>query len=117
MLLAAVDAMHATAWHNGVPTNEPAGYGIKFTAADRDRVFHKAWNDVVLDLEASGSVVVGLSASFWRSCSELHSADLGRWLLEQRAAPWPKGNPPGLAVTQLDDNRFAVRVLTRRSVL
>jgi len=33
--------MRATAWHNGGPLATAAGYGIKFTEADRDRHFEK----------------------------------------------------------------------------
>jgi len=31
---------------------------------------------------------------FWRSSSELRSAEIGRWLIVNKLAPWPKGHPP-----------------------
>ncbi len=31
-----VALMHATAWHNGGPPTDTAGYGIKFSETDRD---------------------------------------------------------------------------------
>ncbi|HSH62377.1 MAG TPA: hypothetical protein VK988_22555 [Acidimicrobiales bacterium] len=46
------------------------------------------------DLEAT----VALTPSFWRSCSELRSVVIGRWLLETRAAPLPHGRPSGIVV-------------------
>ena len=71
--------MRATGWHNGADPASPAGYGIKFTPADRDRHFDPSWSEV--ELEVGGEVaVLALSASFWQTCSELRSADLGRWL-------------------------------------
>lgn len=109
--------MRATAWHNGGPTDTAGGYGIKFTPADRDRAFDRSWSDVVLDLDGAGSVRVELTPSFWRKCSELRSAKIGAWLLAQGAAPWPKSNPPGIAINRISDNRFSARVIITRAVL
>lgn len=106
--------MHATAWHNGSPPAAAAGYGIKFTNADRDRYFDRNWREVDLEMEDGQVVTVRLSLSFWRKCSEVRSARIGRWLLETGAAPWERRNPPGIAVMPLGGNRFSVRILKRR---
>ncbi len=103
--------MRATGWHNGGAVLDPAGYGIRFTAHDRKKHFDPLWAEVVMEMEGETSTTIALSPSFWRSCSELRSADIGRWLLEVHAAPWPKGSPPGIAVNQIADNRFTARVL------
>ena len=110
------DTVHATGWHNGGPPLEAAGYGLKFVARDRDKYFSDEWADVVLDLEGGGDATIPLSASFWRSCSELRSAEVGGWLLAQAAAPWPKGSPPGIVITPASGNRFTARVLRRRQL-
>ena len=55
-----------------------------------------------------------MSPSFWRGCSELRSAAIGRWLIEQGAAPWDRGKPPGIAVTPLASNGFSARLLKRQ---
>jgi hypothetical protein len=49
---------------------------------------------------------VALSASFWRACTELRSADVGRWLVAHRLAPWPKGAPPHLNLEHLGGASF-----------
>ena len=108
--------MRATGWHGGGSPTDPAGYGIKFSDVDRDRYFNPDWDHVVLELEGAEPATVRLSPSFWRRCSELRSANIGRWLLDQSAAPWAKGAPPRVAVDHLSENRFAARVL-RRHVL
>ena len=108
--------MHATGWHNGGPPLEPAGYGLKFVARDRDKYFQGDWTEVVLDLDGSDEISIELSPSFWRSCTELRSAEVGKWLLSQEAAPWPKGSPPGVVVTPESGNRFTARVLRRRQL-
>lgn len=105
--------MHATAWHNGGESTGPAGYGIRFDAADRDRHFAKEWDEVVLELEGGTQATVNLSPSFWRVCSELRSAEVGRWLLDRGAAPWQRGNPPTMVVTPIAGNRFSARLLKR----
>ncbi len=108
--------MLATGWHGGnVATPlEPAGYGVKFAAVDRDAYFDNSWSDAILELDGGGSVSIPLSPSFWRTCSELRSADVGRWLLAAKAAPWPKGNPPGIVVKHIEGNRFSARVHVRK---
>lgn len=104
-------------WHNGSSAAEPAGYGLKISAADRDRAFDREWTEVILELDGGGEATIALSPSFWRSCSELRSAEVGRWLLAQEAAPWPSQSPPGIALNQVSDNRFSARVIVRRSLL
>ena len=108
-------AVLATGWHNGQSPTDPGGYGIKFTAADRDHYFDPDWDEVEFALDTE-TVIVPLSPSFWRSCSEVRSAAIGRWLLEQGSAPWSSGTPPGIAVEKLDGNRFTARVLRRRQL-
>ena len=108
--------MHVSGWHNGGPPLEPAGYGLKFVARDRDKYFDRDWTTVVVALEGADDVELPLSASFWRSCTELRSAQVGSWLLAQGAAPWPKGSPPGVVVTPDVGNRFTARVLRRRQL-
>ena len=103
--------MMASGWQGGsAGPNEPAGYGIKFAADDRDRYFDQSWDHVVVDLDGVGPTNINLSESFWRRCSELRSADVGRWLLDSGAAPWPKQNPTRIVVTPVDGNCFAARV-------
>jgi len=108
--------MYATAWHNGGPPREPAGYGLKFAKVDRDRHFVSDWENIILELEGAEPTTVTLSAAFWRSCSELRSADVGQWLLAADVAPWARGSPPGVVVTELEGNRFSARILKRKGL-
>jgi hypothetical protein len=52
---------------------------------------------------------VSLLKSFWRSCPELRSAAIGRWLLRNHLAPWPRGLPPALVLRHVTGNRFEPR--------
>ncbi len=108
--------MYATAWFNGSEPTAPAGYGLKITPADRDRYFDREWTNVILDLENGSPADVPLIASFWRSTTELRSADVGQWLLDLHAAPWAKASPPGVVLTPLEGNHFSARLLVRRTL-
>lgn len=108
--------MRATAWYNGTQPSEPDGYGIKLSPRDRDKYFDRAWGSVTVEMQGATSAEVQLSPSFWRSCSELRSAEIGRWLLESGAAPWPNGSPPGIGVAHVADNHFVVHVLKRHTL-
>ena len=108
--------MYATAWHNGGPPREPAGYGLKFIDRDRDVAFDREWTEIVLECEGAEAVTLPLSASFWRSCTELRSAAIGSWLIEAEVAPWMKGSPPGVVVTAIEGNRFSARILKRKAL-
>jgi hypothetical protein len=101
--------MRATGWSNGRPLSSGAGYGLRISVSDRDRFFHSDWDHVLLEVDGSRQVVVRLSASFWRTCSELRSAEIGRWLLGQRLAPWPRGAPPSVEIDHIGENRFRLR--------
>lgn len=100
----------ARGWHNGSPRPSGAGYGLAIGYRDRDDHFETSWSSVILDLESGPSVEVHLSPSFWRSCSEMRSAEIGRWLLHVGAAPWPKGSPPRFELLPRGCASFAVRI-------
>jgi len=108
--------MLATGWHNGGQPDEPGGYGIKLLPRDRDKYFEREWDEVVVALDGGDSVAISLSKSFWRTSTELRSPEVGRWLLDQGAAPWHKGSAPSVVVTPVEDNRFSARVLKRRGL-
>lgn len=104
-------------WHKGRPSEEPGGYGLRLTAGDRDRNFDNTWTSVDVELDGGPTITVDLSPSFWRSCPELRSAEIGQWLIDNGVAPWPLGDPPSAVVRQVEGNRFTARIHKVRSVL
>ncbi len=73
-------------------------------------MFDPGWPDVIVSLDQGETVSVALSKSFWRSCPELRSAAIGRWLLRNRLAPWPRGLPPTLLLRHVAGNRFELQM-------
>lgn len=104
-----------TAWKGGNPDyRNPAGYGLKLSETDRDRNFDKQWNTVVLELQGeSQPLTVNIAKkSFWnRTCRELISQDIGKWMIKNNKAPWTKYNPPKMKMTRIKDNRFKVEFI------
>jgi hypothetical protein len=96
------------AWNNGRHHQSGAGYGLKVSAEDRDRYFERAWSEIVLDIPGRGSTTVPVSESFWRECTELRTAELGRWLRDAGRAPWPRGEPPTVRLEHVAGNQFQI---------
>jgi len=102
-----------TAWKNG--SHESAtDYGLKVPIADRDRLFDKRWQTVVLELPAEhgfAEVEVSVSkASFWTAkCHELISKEIAHWLRARRLIPWQTHRPPKLLVEEMGPRRFRVK--------
>ncbi len=106
----------ATAWNNGNPGPSGAGYGLKIGIADRDRFFDRSWQTVTLRLAEQGLpriVMVNCAkASFWNStCRELIGKEIGRWLIDNGFAPWPKGTPPKFLFSPVEARLFDVTAL------
>ena len=107
--------MIVTAWNNGSHSTTGAGYGVKLDVGDRDRFFERDWKRIYLTLEGTSQPVeINVAkASFWSStCRELISAEIGRWMIRNHLAPWPKGEPPKLSLECIEDNRFVLAKLT-----
>ncbi len=103
--------VQASGWHNGTPRSSGAGYGIRISKADRDRYFVPGWDNVRLEFPDGQRVEVELTRSFWKPetvSAELRDAAIGRWLIAQGAAPWPKGSPPRLVLAALGPKCFSV---------
>ena len=103
--------MRATGWNNGSCSASGAGYGLRVSREDRDRYFDATWEQALFHLDGETVVIARLSPSFWRSCSELRSAELGKWFRHHGVAPWPKGRPPELEIRPMGGNRFSVDIV------
>ncbi len=104
--------MIVTGWNNGSPNNRTgAGYGIRITAQDQERYIKKSWSLVSIEFESGDSVNIRLSASFWRKCSELRNTKIGKWMINNRFAPWPKGSPPNLKLEPVAEGTFRLNHL------
>lgn len=99
--------MIVSAWNNGkANTRTGGGYGIKMRRKDRDNHFRRTWPSVIVELENGQVLDIAPSPSFWRNCAELRRKEIGKWMLDDRLAPWPKGRPPTFRLMPTGDRRF-----------
>jgi len=103
--------MNVTAWNNGAKSKSGSGYGFKISIEDRQRYFNKNWQTIDLFLPGlDKSISINISKhSFWnKTCRELISQEIGKWLLSNGYAPWPKGHPPRFELQHISNNIFRV---------
>ena len=96
----------ASAWKGGT-------FGLKILepAKIRERFFRSEWTVVKLHLIGvrCRTVEVNISPSFWRSCPEMRSGEIGEWFKDNGHAPWPKGQPPRFIVAARGEREFVVK--------
>ncbi|PWB56027.1 MAG: hypothetical protein C3F13_02900 [Anaerolineales bacterium] len=104
--------MIVTPWTNGSPLPSGAGYGVKINVDDRNRYFQKEWQTVFVYLDGQPDPVeINVAKkSFWtKTCGELISAEIGRWMIKNSLAPWYANNPPKLILELIENNRFLLK--------
>ena len=100
--------MIVTAWTNGSPLSSGAGYGVKVGYDDRSRYFHHEWKSVfvLLDGQPQPIEINIAKKSFWtKTCGELISAEIGRWLIKNGLAPWLVNKPPKLVLEPMENRQ------------
>ncbi|MBC2712652.1 MAG: hypothetical protein HGJ94_17195 [Desulfosarcina sp.] len=105
--------MEWTAWNNGSFHSSGAGYGFKVPIDDRDKFFRRSWGSVMVELPSNDEfieVILNIDKeSFWNdSCRELISKNIGQWLICQKFASWPTGEPPKFNVRLVSRGRFRI---------
>ena len=105
--------MFAIAWNNGSHSKSGVGYGLKIDVKDRDKYFQRDWKEIVLKLQGHPSpVLVSIDQeTFWgKRCRELHSQEVGAWLIKNDMAPWSASNPPLVRLEPISENKFSVNL-------
>jgi hypothetical protein len=106
----------AVAWNNGKRLHSGAGFGLKISTADRDFYFSRECLNVRLCLPGTDRLIaVNINkGSFWNgTCRELISAEIGRWMLREKIAPWPRGNPPRFRLVPKEQAIFVLHVMEK----
>ena len=102
--------MLATAYTCGKKGNFKGTFGLRVSENDRDKFFKQDWKSVQFIFEGSGNPVeVNITPSFWRSCPELQSKEIGLWFNQLGCANWPKGKPQQFVMEPKERRTFLVR--------
>ena len=107
------NSFEATAWNNGGWHDTGAGYGLKISAADRDRHFGRDWETVTLRLvgERTSRVAEANVAkkTFWNAqCRELIKLEIGQWFIENGFHRWSRDAPPRFRMIPVAVREFEV---------
>lgn len=75
----------------------------------------RSWGSVEIELVGKKATKVAVANidkdSMWTgSCVHVISADIGRWLIGEGLAPWPKGKRPQFNVHSTGPRRFRVTI-------
>lgn len=97
--------MKVTTWNNGSFNMSGAGYGIRISKELRNRYFNINWDSIVLYVEEK-TVEIKLRDTFWTTCSELRSKEIGLFLIKNGLDKWDKGQPHELELNIVKDNIF-----------
>jgi len=101
--------MIVTGWNNGSADDRTgAGYGIRITHEDQKSYFKKSWSSIIIELDNGDPVDIRLSDSFWRRYSELWNAKIGKWMINNGLAPWPKRSSPSLKLDPVAEGKFSL---------
>ncbi len=72
--------------------------GLRVDAESRRRVFlpfKGVLRHVLVVLPGHGEQPrCRLTRTFWTTCPEFRSAEIGKWMENRGDKPWPRGNPP-----------------------
>lgn len=97
-------------WNNGSPNNKTGGgYGIRVSKDDRDKYFRDSWKTITIEFDDSDLVEVRVSKSFWEGCIELRHSKIGKWMVENKLAPWGKGTPPIFILESICNRKFRLK--------
>ena len=96
--------MILTAWNNGDHHTTGAGYGFRVDLKDRALYFNPEQRAVHLEFAvlAPNHAEVNIDKlSFWSpTCHELINHEIGKWLIANGYAWWPKSSPPKFTAVQ-----------------
>ncbi len=99
--------MKVTTWNNGNYNKSGAGYGILIPKRERDKYFNRKWDRVKIHIEDT-SVEIKLRDTFWTTCNELRSKEIGKYLLKNGLGVWEKWKPHKLTLEVVNNNEFTI---------
>ena len=99
--------LRLTGWKGGA-----SGFGFR-VAADSYYMLPRTMQHVCIELPSHATAHCNVTPTFWTSCPEFRSAEIGRWMTKRGDEPWPRGNPPTYEaeLVREDGGTVTIRVL------
>jgi hypothetical protein len=93
-------------WKNGrFDGRRPVALGVTVGQQFAEMFFDRSWDAVLVEIDGN-AFRVKITNTFWTTCPELRSPEIGAWLRNKGLAPWPKGRPPELRLSPVGIRRF-----------
>lgn len=102
--------MQVTTWYNGSFNMTGTGYGIRIPKEFRDTHFDPKWDSILLHIEDK-KISIKLNPTFWSTCNELRSKEIGTYLIKNGLGIWDKGQPHTLELLPSGQNEFRMEKL------
>lgn len=103
--------MIVTAWNEGKYASSGGGYGLRFSAKDRDRHLRRDWGTIRLRVQEQPETWVEANVDkdcFWKKEITIIDQSIGQWLLKKGYARWVPHHPPKFMLTHLRHNEFSL---------
>lgn len=101
--------MKVKTWNNGSFSKSGVGYGISIPKGSREKFFNKDWSSVIIHIDNT-EVVIILNNTFWTTCNELRSKEIGKFLIGKGLAEWEKGKPHELNLKVCTYREFKLEI-------
>ena len=91
--------------------------GLRVAAESKQRVFEPLRgmaHRVQVELPGHGvQPLCRITSTFWTSCPEIRSAEIGRWMVARGDKPWPHGRPPRYEaeLVEVDGVTMSIRIV------
>lgn len=115
-------------WGPKYSKHNPNGFRIEI--GDRDDLSKRlksqsSWMEVTIEFPPNKSprssvealrFSLPLTSSFWSTCPEFKSCEIGKWMKKRKDAPWPYRKPPKYIaeLSTADDGAVKIKVLRKK---
>jgi hypothetical protein len=100
--------LKVSSWNDGKHNPNGNGYGIRVEKKGRE-YFNKNDSIIKLSIENAEFINIKITDGFWKNCPEFRDKRIGEWLIENKFAPWKKGNTPKFSLSILKNNQFLLQ--------
>lgn len=99
-----MSTIKVSSWNDGKHDSRGNGYGIR--VGKKNRHLFKNFEDFELSIEENNSFKVVLTNGFWNNCPEFRNINIGKWMIQNKFAPWEKGKNPKFTLSKINEKKF-----------
>lgn len=106
-----MDKILVSSWNDGKHDSRGNGYGIR--VGKKNRYLFEKITEFELSIEDNKSFIIVLTLGFWNNCPEFRNINIGKWMIQNKFAPWEKGKNPKFTLSKINEQKFKLeRILS-----